>query len=311
MEEIDLVYLWVDGSDPQWIAKHNALTASGTAFRDADCKGRYADSGELKFSLRSVEKYAPWIHRIFIVTDNQIPSWLDVSNPKVQIVDHTAIMPAESLPCFNSRIIEHHLHNIPGLSEKFIYANDDMLLNKPVSPSSFFAEDGLPIMRFNRRICRKFTLFFKEKVMHRRPSTYLKAISNSAGLVEAKYGVFYGGKTHHNMDAYLKSTYAYARETFKAEIDATLQNHERSDKDIQRNLYNYVAVAEGKAHLKYVTSRTSFRFHIEKAGHYAKLARYNPTFFCMNDSQYCNDNDRRRAAEFLASKFPDKSKFEK
>lgn len=95
--DIDLIYLWVNGNDPKWQAKRDACIGRPSGSQ-AHCKGRYADNGELKYSLRSAEKYAPWIRRIFIVTDNQIPEWLNTDNPKVQIVDHTEIMPAECLP---------------------------------------------------------------------------------------------------------------------------------------------------------------------------------------------------------------------
>ena len=147
--EIDLVYLWVNGNDPQWRAKRSARIGVPERKSDVNCEGRYADNDELKYSLRSVEKYAPWIHRIFIVTDNQVPEWLDTSNPGIRIVDHTEIMPAESLPCFNSTLIEHFICRIPGLSEHFLYANDDTFINKPVTPDIFFAEDG-----FDQLYCR-------------------------------------------------------------------------------------------------------------------------------------------------------------
>ncbi len=308
--DFDLVYLWVDGNDPKWIAKRNACIGKASE-ADTNCKGRYANNDELKYSLRSVEKYAPWIRRIFIVTDNQVPEWLDTSNPKIQIVDHTAILPPESLPCFNSRIIEHHLHKIPGLAEHFLYANDDMLINRPVSPATFFADDLLPIVRFNRRPLRKWTLRIKERIMGKTLSNYVKAIHNTALLVEKKYGTYYSGKTHHNIDAYLKSTYSYARNLFDSEISKTLTHHERNADDVQRNLYSYVALAEQQAHLSYVSQHTSFRFHIDNIKQYEKFKRYNPILFCMNDSQFASDDDRRRAASFLADYFPDKSAFEK
>ena len=143
MVDIDFVYLWVDGNDPKWIAKRNACIGEPSK-DEKNCKGRYESNDELKYSLRSLEKYAPWIRKIFIVTDNQVPEWLDTTHPKIQIVDHTEILPAECLPCFNSVIIEHHLHKIPGLSEHFLYGNDDMYFNKPVTPDTFFAKDFCP-----------------------------------------------------------------------------------------------------------------------------------------------------------------------
>ena len=308
---IDLVYLWVDGNDPVWQAKRNACIGKPVEKTGMDCEGRYANNDELKYSLRSIEEYAPWIHRIFIVTDNQTPEWLDTTNPKIKIVDHKDIMPEICLPCFNSALIEHFLYNIPDLSEYFLYSNDDMFINRPVTPSTFYKEDGLPIIRFNRRPFRKLTLFYKEKIMGRKLSNYVQTIRNSAELVEKKYGIYYGGKTHHNIDAYLKSSYKHTGEIFKNEIEATYSNHVRSANDIQRNIYSYVALAEKRGHLNYVTQKTSFRFHIHKEKHYAKLERCNPTLFCMNDSEYATDNDRKRAKAFLEKRFPNKSQFEK
>lgn len=309
--DIDLVYLWVNGNDPQWLAKRNACIGKTEEKSAVNCDGRYADNDELKYSLRSIEKYAPWIRRIFIVTDNQVPVWLDMSNARVRIVDHKEIMPDVCLPCFNSAVIEHFLYKIPGLAEHFIYANDDMFINKPVTPETFFGKDGLPIVRFNRRPFRKWTLLFKEKVQGKRLSNYVQTIRNSAELVEKKYGKYYGGKTHHNIDAYLRSDYEHAAKVFEDEIRTTLSNHVRSENDIQRNIYSYVALAEKRAHLHYVTQRTSFRLHIQNESHYGKLERYNPILFCMNDSQYAKDCDRKRAAAFLDKRFPEKSQYEK
>ena len=309
--DIDLVYLWVNGNDPQWLAKRNACIGKTEEKSAVNCDGRYADNDELKYSLRSIDKYAPWLRRIFIVTDNQVPVWLDTANPKVRIVDHKEIMPDVCLPCFNSAVIEHFLYRIPGLAEHFIYANDDMFINKPVTPETFFGKDGLPIVRFNRRPFRKWTLLFKEKVQGKRLSNYVQTIRNSAELVEKKYGKYYGGKTHHNIDAYLRSDYEHAAKVFEDEIRTTLPNHVRSENDIQRNIYSYVALAEKRAHLHYVTQRTSFRLHIQNESHYGKLERYNPILFCMNDSQYAKDCDRKRAAAFLDKRFPEKSQYEK
>lgn len=309
--DIDLVYLWVDGNDPQWKAKHNACIGRTEEQSAVNCDGRYADNDELKYSLRSIERYAPWIRKVFIVTDNQIPIWLNTSNEKIRIVDHQDIMPKVCLPCFNSALIEHFLYKIPGLSEHFLYGNDDMFFNKPVTPSDFFASDGLPIIRFNRRPFRKFTLWFKEKIQGKTLSNYVRTIRNSAELVEKKYGIYYGGKTHHNIDAYLKSDCQHVAEVFKNEIEATWTNHVRSANDIQRNIYSYVPLAEKRAHLHYVTQKTSFRLHIQNESHYNKLERYNPLLFCMNDSEYATDNDRKRAVAYLKKRFPEKSQFEK
>ena len=100
---------------------------------------RFADNNELKYSLRSVDKYVPWIRKIFIVTNGQIPNWLDLHHPRIKLVTHQDIFVNKShLPTFSSPAIESHIHRIPGLSKKFIYMNDDVLFGAPVWPDDFF-----------------------------------------------------------------------------------------------------------------------------------------------------------------------------
>ena len=80
--EIDLVYLWVDGNDPVWLAKKNAyLPADRQVDPEAAGECRFVENDELRYSLRSAERYAPWIRRVYILTDDQTPAWLDTSNP--------------------------------------------------------------------------------------------------------------------------------------------------------------------------------------------------------------------------------------
>lgn len=309
--KIDLVSLWVNGNDPQWRAKHNTVVGETATKAPETFKGRYADNDELKYSLRAVEMYAPWIRKIFIVTDNQIPQWLDTTHPKIQIVDHTEILPPQSLPCFNSNIIEHFLYRIPGLAEHFLYANDDMFLNRPVSPDIFYTTNGLPIIRLYRKYFRKAALFYRTNILKKRLEHYIQALKNTSDIVQKEYGCYFGSKPHHNIDAYLKSDYRNTAEVFKEYIKPTLTNHLRSDNDVQRVIYSYAALVKKQARLQYVNQRTSFRFPIHKQELYQKLEEYNPTFFCMNDSQFANDDDRRKATEFLSKRFPKKSQFEK
>ena len=311
--DIDLVYLWVDGSDPEWIAKRNAFLGNMEEVSELNCKGRYADNDELKYSLRSIEKYAPWIRKIFIVTNNQTPGWLDIANPKVKIIDHKDIVPPENLPCFNPRVVEYCLYKIPDLSEHFLYANDDMFMNRTVAPGSFFTDDGFPIIRLCRRPFRRLTLFFKEKALKKPMSNHNQAIRNSAELVEKKYGIYYNGKPHHNIDAYLKSDWQKTVEqTFKNEFAAVMGNNlMRGATDIERVLFSYVALTEKRGHLSCSSRKVAFHAHIDNENHYKNFDKYNPMMFCMNDSQYAKDSDREKANAFLRERFPEKSRFEK
>lgn len=309
--DIDLVYLWVDGNDPRWRAKRREVIGSVGEDTAVNCEGRYANNDELMYSLRSVAMYAPWIRRIFIVTDAQVPAWLDTSNPKIRIVDHTEILPAECLPTFNSVVLEHAIAHIPGLSEYFLYANDDTFFNRPVKPSDFFAPDGLPIIRLTRKPLRKLSLYFREKILGRQLSNYNRTIHRAASLVESKYGVYVGGKPHHNIDAYCKSQFLHVLEEFRDVIEPTLTNHVRSADDVQRSIYAAATIAERRGHRCYVGRRTSFHVHIDNHTHYEKLQRYNPMLFCLNDSQCAVEADRHLAKSFLSHRFPTPSPYEK
>lgn len=116
------------------------LTAISQSKQDEDVSAsRFEDNEELRYSLRSVEKHAPWVRHIFIVTNGQIPSWLNLDNPRVSVVTHQDIFLNHShLPTFSSPAIEAHIHRIPGLSQKFIYLNDDVMFGKDVWPDDFY-----------------------------------------------------------------------------------------------------------------------------------------------------------------------------
>ncbi|XP_043196593.1 N-acetylglucosamine-1-phosphotransferase subunits alpha/beta-like [Amphibalanus amphitrite] len=113
------------------------------AAADAVSLSRFADSQELRYSLRSLERHAPWVRRVFLVTNGQIPDWLALDNPKLTLVTHEEIFPDhDHLPTFSSPAIEAHIHRIPGLSEHFLYFNDDVLLGQPVWPEDFLVPGG-------------------------------------------------------------------------------------------------------------------------------------------------------------------------
>ncbi|XP_076162647.1 N-acetylglucosamine-1-phosphate transferase subunits alpha and beta isoform X5 [Ptiloglossa arizonensis] len=137
---IDVVYTWVNGSDPIFLKnleKHVPVMDVNTA------ASRYSDKDELRFSLRSIEMYAPWVRHVYIVTNGQIPSWLDMDNPRVTLITHEDIFLNKSdLPTFSSPAIESHIHKIPGISDKFLYFNDDVMLGAEVWPEDFITQAG-------------------------------------------------------------------------------------------------------------------------------------------------------------------------
>ncbi|MBD5786375.1 stealth family protein [Cellulosimicrobium terreum] len=147
IEPIDLVYTWVDGTDPSWQAERERAEAglpAGAVNPNALSSSRFLGHDELRYSLRSVEMYASWVRHVHVVTCGQVPSWLDTTNPRISVVDHREIFSdTTGLPVFNSHAIESQLHHLPGLSERYLYLNDDVFFGRPVAPELFFEGNGL------------------------------------------------------------------------------------------------------------------------------------------------------------------------
>lgn len=137
---IDFVIPVLDPTETKWQAAYSLYSPSGKECNPA----RYRDWGWLRYWLRGVEQNAPWVHRVFILSSNTKPQWLTDEDDRIKWVDHSEFIPKEMLPVFCANSIELNLHRIPGLSEHFVYFNDDTLLNAPVSPDYYF-RDGLPV----------------------------------------------------------------------------------------------------------------------------------------------------------------------
>ena len=178
---IDAVITWVDGSDEKHKEKIREYSQK-TNQQQEDISFRYAQTNEIQFCVNSILKHANFVRNIFIVTDNQVPKFLVNESSdkykKVNVVDHTEIFGDKNsiLPVFNSRSIETKIHNIPGLSEHFIYFNDDMIILRPVSKSDFFM-DNLPVLRGKWKL-------FKENIFYKK--LRIKRKGNQAGHVYAQ-----------------------------------------------------------------------------------------------------------------------------
>jgi len=321
-KKIDLVYLWVDGSDENWLAKKNeALSKEGKPpMKRATGEIRWLDNDELKYSLRSVEKFAPWINHIFIATDGQIPKWLNIDSPKVTIVHHKEFIPSELLPLFNSTAIEMFLWNIPGLSEHFIYSNDDMFFGKAVESDFFFDENGNPITIFKNR-------YYKN-------SRRLKRHWNSLQMIEKKTGIKFNLSQKHAIEPYRKSYIKESAEKYYDEVILPSATPFRSKQNFKRMFFPLLDNALGRNtitmnwrvskkrivydHKKETIVRMICRkllwffatiFGFIKYDCFDRqknifLKMYRPKMFCVNNG----DNENRTI--FLKKMFPDKSLLE-
>lgn len=319
---VDIVYLWVDGDDPNWLVKkQHWQTLKGKGLNEqAITKGRFINNDELKFALRSVEKNIPWINKIYIVTDNQIPKWLDTTNEKIKIVFHNEFIPKENLPLFNSEAIESYLTEIPNLSEHFLYGCDDMYIGRPLDKSFFFMPDGKPIIRLKKQVAKKDI----EKSMYTRSVLMLQDLVLKHFKTKIPYA------PQHNIDAYTKSSYIECLKYFEEKFNKTKQHKFREEGDIQRVIIAYYMLAKNLGKLKLCRNIDTFlpiferikrkinkkycadsiTINMNNKNPYARLEKTNPALFCTNDGEGISDFDRARIKIFLEETFPEKSSFE-
>lgn len=338
---IDLVYSWVDGNDPVWRAKKEKhMREAGLLHQDAKTCARFRDNDELKYSLRSAQKFAPWINHIYIVTDGQTPKWLNTKHPKISVVDHKQIMPADALPTFNSYAIENYIDNIPGLSEYFLYSNDDTMFGRDHIPDDFFSADGVPInivkLRREEKIWTEGDL---GKAVAAKTGLHGKNIMFVRKLVYDKTGKKYYCWPSHNIEPLRKSYFSETKGVFCKELHATTRNKFRKSPELSwfvHILYNN-ALGRSKLvlHKNYgdipdvyeagdcrgLNRKSVARFlkRIFCRPRYMTLdgrliagaiLKHKPSLFCINDTDTNDAHVLRSNREFFESYFPNKSEFE-
>ena len=264
METIDIVIPWVDGSDPEWQSEFKKYSAQATG-RDDNSEIRYRDWDNLQYLFRGIEKFTPWVRKVHLVTSGQKPKWLNMNAPKLNFVRHEDFIPKEWLPTFSVRPIELNLHRIEGLSEQFIYFNDDYFLLRPVKSERFF-HNGLPcdmaildtlpmggprghmIMNDVNLVNRHFN---KNKVLKTQTLKWLNPKYDGQlmrTLALMSFSVFPGFRNHHMPQAYLKSTF---REVWEAEeqLLREVSSHRFRDiTDVNQYVFRYWQLMSGKFH---------------------------------------------------------------
>ena len=278
IETIPIVYMWVDGLDPHYQYRHKMGT----------CSSRHRDNGDLKYSLRSIERYMPWWKgTLYIVTDNQIPRWLELPHPRVKLIDHVDIIPPEYLPTHVSNVIEWFLKDIPGLPEYFIAMNDDFMMKAPVEPSAFFASDGKPIIQWNSNQLdlsdAKLAEYAGEKkVWHQ---SIVHTVRTLQETVQHTFPASYF--LHHGPRVFSKSCLNELFNMWKTPLRQSLRQKERSPTmiDTVYALLYYMAYKEGMkpspraGHLfETITDSTNF-MHLQYVIQYDTQS----IFMCLND----------------------------
>lgn len=328
--DIDFVITWVDMNDPEWLEEFSRYRYDKHNTRNGVSEARFRDNGFLRYWFRGVEKFAPWVRKIHFIVNGRTPEWLDTSNPKLHIVRHADFIPAEFLPTFNSVVIERYMHRIPGLSEHFVYFNDDFYIINHLPVERFFL-NGLPrdiaVMDYNpswsqwyKRIKNNIRIinrhFSKKEVMAK---WHDKWFHSSYGM-KARwnyllrfYGKFITLRVPHNAQPYLKSTFEEVWAAAGDELWATSVNKFRALNDLTPELFRTWQMCRGNFE-PYNTYCDTKMFPLMVRPKQAIKAIYEQKYklICLNDNVHIRNYDtvigNLRAA--FESILPEKSTFE-
>lgn len=335
ISDIDLVIAWVDGNDKAWQLEKAKCYSSiyGEASAD-DREERYRDWDNLEYLFRGIEKFAPWIRKIHFVTWGHLPSWLNRNHPKLHIVTHADYIPEEFLPTFNSHTIEWNFHRIEGLSDCFLYFNDDCFLLKPVKQELFF-QNGKPVDMLalqpdvanidnevmpyiylnNAMLLAKY--FDKRTNMHTQPGAYFHfgypPLYFCYNALEFLFPRFTGFYTTHGPSPLKKETYETLWHLEPKLLHAVCAHPFRSKEDVSQYVLREYQKLSGSfvpANIQKALAYFDVSDHNEKL--LETIRRQKKPVLCINDSNHpiAFETVRDEIRQAFETILPEKSSFE-
>lgn len=310
--DVDVVYTWVNHRDPNWQRLYSAATGElySTPGGDAHTLDRFLSREELRYSLRSIAEFAPWVRRIHIVSNCAAPPWLDLSHPKLRWVDHRDILPSACLPTFSSHAIEARLHHVPDLAEHFLYFNDDFFLCRPATPEDFFFSNGL-----SKSFVEEYGVV--NGTPHPLEPDYLNAARNGQRLIEARFNRTPTALHKHTPYALRRSVLDEMERAFPEEYARTTASAFRSISDISTVsfLYHHYAYLTGRA---LYAARNAMLIKYNSSRYASEMAKLvegkSPALsVCINDGQGSAEDSRwdTHVRSFLDAMYGEPCEFER
>ncbi|WP_322884741.1 stealth conserved region 3 domain-containing protein [Sinorhizobium medicae] len=294
VESVDVVYTWVNAEDPGW----RELVAPYRKLFNVD-QDRFAQVDELKYSIRSLFTFAPWVRKVFIFSNCAPPVWFKPSE-RVQWVMHNEVIPERYLPLFSSHAIETFLHEIPGLSERYVYFNDDVFLSAAVRPTDFFNAYGHSVSRMESSGAIEHLM---QSVKSGNAEEWQHAAVNCANLMLRTTGVLPSKLHCHAPHVYSRSVYSDLAATFPEQLEITrnARFRQRTDYSFSSFMYHHFALWRGRAaHVNetaMVVRATNYKRFLSNRVYSAQR------FFCVNDGGgSANDADFRHFKDTFLSK---------
>ena len=328
-DKIDFVITWVDGGDKDWQKERNKY-----AGKDPEdiADYRFRDWNLLKYWFRGVEKFAPWVNKVFFVTNGQKPEWLNLECDKLVWVKHKDYIPKEYLPTFSANPIELNFHRIEELSEKFVYFNDDTFLTSAVNIDDFF-KNGLPRYYYQLDMNLNGDPIFEHIILNDSQiinkylnlddsfKKYRKKWYDNTHSFKQKIKNYFLSQFHklpsmkvlHMPNPFLKSTLKELWNLCPNAFERTCQHKFRSTEDVNQYVFSWFDIVRGKSESfnpKYVKY---FVLGSNDNEVYKSIVNSTYKMICLNDT--CSVKNFDETKKFVVDTFerilPDKSSFEK
>lgn len=330
-DKVDFVITWVDGNDKKWQEEKSKYETQTT--QEDKGEKRYRDWNNLKYWFRGVEKFAPWVNHIYFVTYGHLPDWLNTDHPKLKVVKHTEFIPKEYLPTFNSNTIDLNLHRIEGLSEKFVYFNDDIFLIRKVKKEEFFYKGKpcdscilSPIISVDRNGFAKviqnnmmiINSYFDKKQCIRQNWKKWFCIRYQAFLLRTlclmPWKHFPGFYDSHLANAFTKNTYQKVWEKEHEIIhNSCLEKFRNNNTNINQWLMRYWQMAEGEFYPRNMKFGRMFLYEKNNEKMYEAIIKQKYKIVCLNENEkdYDFEEEKQKTIEAFEKILPKKSSFEK
>lgn len=326
MEKIDFVITWVDGNDEKWLAEKQKYSN----VKGDSSKNRFREYDNLQYLFRGIEKYAPWVNKVYFITWGHLPVWLNTNCEKLEIINHKDYIPTEYLPTFSSNVIEMNLHRIESLSEKFVVFNDDFFVLKNLKQKDFF-ENDLPkdmYIEFVKQNCSN-----RHKIMKRNYDEIINKYfskkdfvkNNLSRVFNLKYGMknfktlsnigkkeFCDFHNEHLTRPFLKKTFKEIWEKEFEKVDAACKNKFRADNDLGTMICRYWQLLSGNF-IPTGSMGKYFDLSNDNSQIIKAIEKHKHKIICVNDADPNIDFEKAKQElnMVLQKTLPNKSSFEK
>ena len=291
---IDLVVPYVDSTDPEWVKLFNKYNPIKDREVEAvNAKNRFRGQGDFfRFFFRGIDKFAPWVGEVYLLvqSESQVPAWIDRN--KVTVVLHEQFIPSEYLPTFNSTTIEMFLWNIPRLSEKFVYANDDFFITNIIPKSCLFQDVNAVTEVY--RVTRLKNSLYQNHI----DNSYKEIYNNLQNEVMT---------VGHTIRPYFKSDMKECYDRHKDHILKSISRF-RESKNFNVYLFTFDLMRKGKL----INERRVIGCSIRNAPKFSCVIDNPKMLTIIQDvNEEANIYENKELFETFKKKFPSRSRFER